>query len=131
MNFRQEHGLAMRKFEVNRQVLLNQLKLNKDKHKADYLEAFEGFKEKAKVQLKKIAEDINNAKPYDENIVLSANLVVPRSYEQEYDEAITNFGFEVKEIVELDSSEMARYMNDKWQWSEQVNFTKALYSTHR
>jgi hypothetical protein len=130
--FRHEQGLEMRKFKVRRQTLLEQLRLNKAKHQADYLESFEGFKVKAKEKLAKMLSDIDNAKPYsNEEIVLSAGLIVPVSFEKEYDEAITNFGFEVEEIVELDSNEMARYINDKWQWTEVANMTKSLYSSRR
>jgi hypothetical protein len=124
--FRQEKGLRMRDHKVNRQVLLEKLNENLVKHKADYLEAFEGFKEKAAKAVKELAKRVNSAQPH-ESVDLSLGLIPPRSYEKQYEEVIFCFTLDTQDEVVLDSGEMARFMMDKWDWKDSFNLTNSLY----
>lgn len=118
----------MRDYEVDVKEVLETLKKNLEQHRKDYLEAHEGFKVKAKAAAKDLVKRIDNSQPYDK-VNLSLGLTPPVSYEKQYEEVIFCFSMEKRERVTLDSAEMARYMMDKWDWSESFNVTKSIYNS--
>ena len=54
-------------------------------------------------------------------------LPIPRDYTLEYDRAIDQYEWEVKDTVELSREEFNRYVRDEWQWNDQFIATSEIY----
>lgn len=150
-----KRDMANRTIEVNRQELLETLKKNREKHVKDYEEAMAGYKDalldkiessyeeaKAKLEKKykqlklKTAElDDNEIKDQSDYITLVdsfvVNMEVPRSYVEEYDQAIDIATWDVNDTLELSSSEFACFVRDKWSWKSDFEVSTAFYKSVR
>lgn len=131
MQFRQEHGLEMREVKVKKSELLNTLRTNLVKHKADYQESVEGFRLKAAEQIARLSKQVVDYKPGDDAFALSLGLIIPVSYEKQYLEIIRLFEMEVEEVVTLKQDEFSRYVMDDWQWKDNFSSMTKMYSSHR
>jgi hypothetical protein len=139
-----------RKIEINRKLLLAKLQQNREKHKADYLEALQGYKalalekleeahNRAKKELQKnVARvkldldefDPNNPKTHDHLTLVNAihiELRVPRDFTAKYDAAIDMVEWDVRETLELTHAEFQCFVRDVWEWTEVFHTTNQLY----
>jgi hypothetical protein len=139
-----------RKIEINRKMLLSKLHQNREKHKADYLEALQGYKalalekleeahNKAKRELQKnvarVRQDLeefdpNNPKTHDHLTLVNAiyvELRVPRDFTAKYDAAIDMVEWDVRDTLELTHAEFQCFVRDVWEWTEVFHTTNQLY----
>lgn len=138
---------------VDRQNLIEVLRSNKTKHVSDYQEALLGYKTLAKEKLNEasqkalrdlevnVAKGLESIEKFDpENPTsrsdyltlverIGVQLKVPRSFEEEYDAAIDMATFDVRDTLELSYEEFQCFVRDVWEWSEDFQVTKMLYST--
>lgn len=143
-----------RKVEVNRLKLVDQLKENLEKHRIEYLEAVEGYREQA---LKQLGEAGEKAKHSLERTIVSAkasiekfdprldisggtivlvervvlNLPVPKDYSSEYETAIAMAEWDTRETLELTTAEFQCFVRDVWDWSSNfkevhMSYTRAM-----
>jgi hypothetical protein len=117
-------GKTMRKIIVNKAQLLETLKKNREKHSADYAEAYDAYVGEA---IKKMKVNLKIAKT-DKKIVQHLGLVVPQNYTDSYDEIIGMLEMDTTELVELDSKEYSSYVLDKWDWRGQFAASASLYN---
>lgn len=114
------------KFKIDEVVA--KLKENRAEHDEIVEEARVKFREMA---IEKLKEALRLAEQDKGEIRTSINLTVPRSYTEEYDNAIELLEATQRageEIVELDSDEFQRFMRNKWHWVQDFSASNARYS---
>lgn len=138
---------------VNRMKLLQTLKVNRDKHRKEYIEAVAGYREAAiKALNKKVA---NAHKTIDDNAAMIAAkierfdpehplpnqvvvleetsymLEVPRDHTKSYEVAIEMAEWEVGENIELTQSQFQCFVMDDWDWKQSFQVLSRSYSRQR
>lgn len=143
----------VRVFKVKRSDLVQKLQDNREKHLKDYEEARTAYRnqllekvEKAHESAKTKLENTFTAlkaryeKASEEELLqnnetielVSAQTIrmrVPKSYVAAYDTAITAFTWETREEVELTGAELACYIEDKWEWSDDFSGVVRMYKS--
>lgn len=134
---------------VEKNKLLNTLKVNKANHVEKYKESMSGYQELATEQLEKefvkakkrlensvtmIKSQIDNFNPDEpllDNIVLldrvAFTLRAPKNYESSYDVAIEMAEWEVGDTIELTQSEFQKFVMDNWDWKEDFLYLNKSY----
>jgi hypothetical protein len=115
----------MKTVKIKRDELLDHLRKNREAHVVEFKEAWENYVKEA------IAEMKHNLKVAQKEgkINRSIDLVVPVSYSESYDRAITMLEWTQDEIVELDQNEFEQYVRDNWQWKQIFGATASLYNS--
>lgn len=119
-----DHG---RKVTITRMRLLETLVSNRAKHKAEYLEAMEGWHNRVKLSALDFADYVKNTPV--QKISFQSLVAVredrPKSYLKAYDEAIELFEWDEVDQVTLTMQEFRSYIADKWDWTEDFAATYA------
>ena len=142
------YGTIRRNVEVNRDQLLNTLYENRQNHINIYNKTVEGYiedatakldeeYEKAKIKLeetyKRTKFELENFDPEEakDTIVfcepISFTLTAPKTYERDYNQAISMLEWENREDVELTADEFRYFVMDEWDWSQAFTVTSGCY----
>lgn len=111
-----------RKVRVEKEKLISQIKENKEIHIKEYKEAVIAYKTEALKQL----EDLKN-KANEGDMTLYLKLVTPIDNSEKYDKLVTQFEWEVKNMVELSQSEFNKYILDDTDFSRNAKFSNQTY----
>lgn len=138
---------------VDRNILLSTLRINREKHIAEFNKAMEGYKAMAAAKLEeafsglgrrmakskeKILEKIESFSPqtageFSDYFILveqvAVNLKVPVSYAEAYDAAIDMATFETRDVIELSGAEFQCFCRDVWDWSHEFSATNIRYTS--
>ncbi len=123
----------MREVTVRKEELLAKVLENRESHIKEYIEACEGYRQKA---LTKIDEVFAGLKSKIESLkegqtiglmAVSFGLEVPETYEKEYDQVIMLLKMTTNEKIKLSSDEFACYVMDDWSWKETFTASNARY----
>ena len=105
---------------VKKAKLIETLKSNLTKHKAEYQEAIKSWAEAIKEEAKEVSmltnAEIMGANTHNFN--LTNKLPKPMSHEDQYNEIIKILEFEEREELELDYNEIKQYLLDDWGWKD-------------
>jgi len=115
----------MEKIQVAKTAVLEVLRKNKETHHTEFEEAMQGWLEKAKKKLNNLLEQLNSDKASEAKI--EVYLPKPISYEKEYDKAIKMVEFEIRDIIEISSSDFEKYFLDEWLWKGDFLSNTGLY----
>ena len=128
-----EGRMQMRKVKVKRDELLAKVRVNREKHVAEYDEAVAGYKQaaakaidRAMEKLKRQVADLEAG----EVLQLAAvqfDLAVPQNHSMDYDQVIAMLEMSVDEELEIQSDEFACYVMDDWGWKEAFLLTNSRY----
>jgi hypothetical protein len=99
---------------VEKAPLIAKLKENREKHRAVFEEALEGYREKAVQALQKNIDNIKAGRPHRVYI----SLQLPEDYTREYDAAIGLLELSVDDTVELDEKGYKNFYLDRWDWTQ-------------
>lgn len=105
----------MRTITVNKDELLIKLRANRENHVAEYEEAKANYRDKVVAALKERAMDIQ--KGGDVNIRF--DLPEPRSFADQYDDAIAMLEWHQDDEIDLDHGEFQQFVQNQWHWSQQ------------
>lgn len=111
--------------KYKREAVLEKLIANRAKHKTDYDEAVEGWKE---AFIKEATETLKLAKA-GTKYRRASKLTKPTEHLEEYDRAIAMFEMTSQEEIELSEREFVTFVMDKWDWSGQFETTSAMYKS--
>jgi len=114
----------MQTVKIEKAALLAIVRENREKHRAIFLEAQEGFRAQAIAELDRLLE---NAKA-GRRIPRSWSMLAPVDQTKEYDRVLKMLEMSVDDIVELSQHDFARYVMDDWEWREQFLASNARYS---
>lgn len=101
---------------VAKDVLLQRLKENRDKHQEVYEEAMEGWKRAFTKKLQDALEKLTNGESVEPS---SIYLQKPRSHTDEYDKAVCMIEASLDLEFELRADDFDQYFCDNWSWKEQ------------
>lgn len=105
--------------KVSVKKLIDILKENKKKHIETHAKALEGFKIEYKERLEAM---LSNGK-YELNI----GLTEPKRHDHEYDSLIRVLEMETEPVTEIASYELAKIMDDQWDWKRAFDSINSLY----
>jgi len=107
---------------VKKSELIAKIRENKEKHKADYLEAEAAYRAEAKKQLAEQKKRLDKGE-----LDIRIQLTTPVNRETEYDKIIQTFEWEIKDEVELSQGEFNEYVLDEYDWAVAARFSNAMY----
>lgn len=117
----------MNTITVPKADLLEVLRQNLDTHAANVERAREVYREKIIAELDLRLEEAKTGKDIDPGFL--HYLPIPRDYTEEYERAIQQVGWEVRDVVELEPGDFNRYVRDEWEWGHQFRASTASYLT--
>ena len=112
----------MKTISVDVQDLLNNLRVNRDKHIIEYNEAMMGWRQAV---IDAFADGLKKAKKHEDFTFVSPSR--PVSFESNYDTVIEQLEWTLDKSVDLDQHEFKLYVQDQWDWKNNFNLTSSLY----
>lgn len=109
---------------VDKQELLATLQSNLEKHVAEYDETISRYPAAVATALRERADQIEAGK----DVNLAFNLPKPKSYADEYEDAIQMLTWEQKDSVELDQTQFKNLVQDEWHWKDGFAATTQFYN---
>ena len=106
-------------------VLLQTLKVNRDKHNKDFAIALNAYRKKA---IEELAIRIEQFKSGDPKINCSFDLQAPSNHKKDYDMAIEMIELHQEETFSLDTQQYRSLVKDQWDWSSRFYSTVNVYS---
>lgn len=103
--------------------LLKAVKENREKHVADYKEAFINYRKLLKTELSDLVARVEKGGEIDHNIRLRK----PESHEREYDQAIRMLEMTGDREIELDGQTFAKLVMDEWEWQQSFTTNTKSY----
>jgi len=110
---------------VNKNELIDKLRTNLKTHQTRVDLAQEAYRKKVSLELERRLMDARRGNPID--LAVLARMPVPRSYAEEYEQAIAELQWHTQDEIELSSRDFRRYVLDKWEWQEAFAGTTQVY----
>lgn len=112
--------------QMSRQGLILILKENRAKHIEEYNTALSGWHKDYMSQIEEeyrrvISPDWDGEKPF------YMKEQRPVSYEEDYDDMISQLTHDVRETIELSQSDYRKYVLDRWDWKRQFMTSNSKY----
>jgi hypothetical protein len=101
--------------KIEKSRLLERLKQNRKKHKAEFEQAWEGFRQRAIQNLEQRLKAAKNAKK-GQKIELRVKLDVPQEHTDDYDTAIEMLDWHTEDEIALTYEDFRHYIQDEWRW---------------
>lgn len=108
---------------VDKAVLLNTLKENREKHGELYLKAWEGYVKLTRKELEEKLERIKNNKPIDRYLGNNP----PEDHTRDYDDVIDMLEMSIGNTIELTQGQFRQYVKDDWGWKEAWTASNTAY----
>lgn len=115
----------MNTVSINKSVLLDEVKKNKEEHIKDYNAALEGYQKAVLAAYEKMGVKIASNDYDEEDLII--NLRKPVDYSHEYDKVIKKLELSADNIITLDNRTFDRYVLNDW---PEVQVTKSLMQTY-
>jgi len=115
----------MEKVTVRKDELLEALKTNREGHRAQFLQAQEGWKIRIVEELERRTEDARNGKFINARFFFQE----PEDHTTEYDRAIRMVEMEISDTIVMAEHEFAQYVMDDWGWKAQWAACSSDYIT--
>ena len=105
--------------------LFEKLRENRDKHRAIFKDALEGWKQRVLEELEVCVKLAKTGTKY----ITSVNLPMPIDHTEEYDTVIAMVEWSVDEKIELTRGEFEQYVLNNWMWMPDFISTSTSYSS--
>lgn len=105
--------------------LLDRVKANRDAHRALFLKAQDGFRERV---IEELDEMLKRARDGGE-MRLQVGLVAPQDHTAEYDRAIDMLSMHTRETIDIDQQKFAQLVRNEWAWFRAATHTNTLYAS--
>lgn len=115
----------MKKVNVHKDNLLEELQTNRENHREIYEEALEGYKDKVRAELENYLQRVENG----DVLSIRVNLPRPEDHTDDYDRAIKMVQMSVDDELELTENEFAQYVMDDWGWKQSFTASTAMYTS--
>ena len=113
----------MRKVTVKQDQLLEILRENREKHKADYEDAYKGYLETCKEKLAELLVKFEQG----EIETMQWREIPPQSQVKDYDRVIRMLELSVDDEIELTAEEFSNFVQDDWHWKESWTISNSNY----
>jgi hypothetical protein len=115
----------METIQVRKDDLLTRVRENRDKHRAMFLEAQEGYR---KALVDAIEEELSRAREGKRPQWRAMSLPVPEDHTKDYDAVLDMVTMDTRDEIELSQSEFRQYVRDEWRWREEFINTTRTYN---
>lgn len=110
--------------KIDKSALVAILTENRDKHRAIFLEAVEGYRNEA---VKQLEDHLRRVK--DGTMVqVQVYLPVPEQHTHDYERVIRMVELHTEDTITLTESDVAQYVMDDWAWKRQFLASNSSYS---
>lgn len=129
------HGVQNKSVNVSRLVLLDHLRANLEKYKAQYREAVSDYQTRLKLELADAVvslqetlaaasvEGISDKDLSEIHLKFKVNFNFPDDHESDYVEVIEMMELSVDENINLDSQAFRAYIKNEWSWTSSFTTT--------
>ena len=111
--------------KVKKQDLLKTLKLNKEKHRAIFEEALDGYQKKA---IELLEKNLNIARA-GRKFKLYIQLTQPVDQTADYDRVIGMLEMTLEKVIALEEEDYRAYVLDEWHWKNNFLTANSTYSS--
>jgi len=125
MDLREKDGLALVK--VNRKNLIEKLKENRGKHKKEYDEAVEAYQAACVKELQDALKKVRGWKTAADYDDVQVHNYPPGHHLKEYDRVLASLEMSVDEDLVITAAQVAQFVMDEWNWSENFRNTASTY----
>ena len=115
----------MRAVRVQKEVLLERLRENRDQHRTIFEKAIDGYRKFVIADLEDKIDLLKNGKKI-QNFV---QFVVPEDHTKDYNRVIGMIEMTLDNEIELSESEYRQYVDDDWQWKTNFANTSSTYTS--
>ena len=116
---------GLKPITIRKHILLEKLKINKEKHIAEFKLLQTAYNDKA---IEKLTELLEAAKKRPAIVTTRVSgLNQPVSNEKEYEVVIGMFEIALEETFELDLEHYRRFILDEWDWTSSFTLSKTAY----
>ena len=124
---------------VSRQELLAHLQENRDKHREQHKAVMVAYNKNLRLKMHELAEYLeltgSSAQPFrfrdvQDKLDEVARLRPPTNHEKDYEEALSIFGWDTRQEIEIKLSEFQRYVGDNWSWKGQFLQSSVEYGVN-
>lgn len=115
----------MNEVKIRKNELLEVVKTNRARHRELFLQAQEGFRQRAIEELDRRLADVRNG----QKINLAIQMPEPQDHTEDYDRVIRMLEMSVDDEVTLQAHEFDQYVMDNWQWAKMVRTLNASYAS--
>ena len=115
----------MQRVTVPRLQLLEKIKANRENHRALFLKAQEGYRERVLEELDhmlRLARDGGQLR-------VRVGLDAPEDHTDDYDRVIAMLEMSVEETITIDALSFDNYVRDHWAWSDAALFKNSTYAS--
>lgn len=113
------------KVTVKREALLDAIKKNRQKHKAEFLEATTGYRSAVLLAATVLVADCEVGKEPD--LKPLRTMEEPRSHLPAYDRAIAMLEMSVDDLMEISEERFREYVLDEWDWTDRFKAVSSSY----
>jgi len=114
----------MKAIKVDKVTLIKTLEQNRQKHRAIFEEALEGYKTAIIAWLEKRLELVKQGKIINHYIQMEQ----PKDQTKDYDRAIGMLKLSLDKQIELTEQDYSQYVLDDWSWKKQFLHSNSAYS---
>lgn len=113
--------------KANTARLIETLKANKEKHRAHFLKALEGWRKESVEKLTSLAKKIEGNK--DGNRFRHITIIdePPMDMTHDYEVAIDMLSWNTTETIDLDQQKFNAFVRDDWHWSGNWTMSNSKY----
>jgi len=126
---RNERESGLKFVKVKRKQLVEKLKANRETHKAEFKEAWEGY---VQTVIDTAKENLRDAKKWSKEPSEAHHFdsapSAPKNHTKEYDRAIALLEWEVEDEVELSTNDFNCYVLDDWSWKRDHAMSMSSYA---
>lgn len=117
----------MKTVTVSKQKLQIIVSENRNKHRAQFEEAFEGYRKECIALLSRNLDDLKSGR----KVEVRFYEVAPQDHTGDYDTVLNMLSMSVDDNIELTHQEFQQYVEDDWNWREQWNASNMKYMASR
>lgn len=110
---------------VDKNKLLSMMRTNLTKHREQFLEAQEGYREEV---IKRLDSMLQDARDKKKHIRVVVELEAPEDHSSEYETNIAMLEWSINETLTITQQQFNQFVLDKWGWSDRFRGTNAVYS---
>ena len=112
------------KVRIGKALVIATLGKNRDQHRRIFFEALAGFKKRAQRELEGMITKLKA----DELIEPYWGRTIPKDHTRDYDRVIAMVDAAEDEEIEMNETDFAHFMLDRWDWSREWLKTSSQYS---
>ena len=113
----------MQRVTVDKSEFVERVGKNRDRHRAVFEQALEGYRARMVAELERRIEDLRRGRRIEQYI----GLPEPEDHTADYDRVLAMAEMSIHDTVELTQEDFAMYVMDQWRWKQDFTETTTRY----